>query len=347
MKILFIGGNGNISWYCTQVAIDRGHEVWQLNREQTVLTRRKVQPEVHKIKGDMREVEQIKALLDHAFFDVVCDFICFNAEQARADIEIFRRKTNHFFFISSESVYQRDNRRNPSPYTERSKTYEADACGCDYIAGKLRAENVFWSAYMDEGFPVTVVRPAYTYDTIFPVSIGHNCFTAPSFIMEGYPLLVAGDGENRWPFTHSKDFAHAFVRLAENAKSVGECFHISTDELLSWNEQSEIVLRALHAESSGIFHVPYQDALELTEIQPREIMIQRMCDTRLSTSKLREFVPGWSAEISFEEGVQRTLQWLNEEPVRKRNVERISGALQKIYNRYNIMPRRGEHLETV
>lgn len=347
MKILFIGGNGNISWYCTQTAIDRGHEVWQLNREQSVLTRREVQPEVHKIKGDMREVEQIKRLLEHAFFDVVCDFICFNAEQAKADIEIFRKKTNHFFFISSESVYQRDDRLNPPPYTEQSKTYDADACGCDYIAGKMGAEAVFRNAYAEEKFPVTVVRPSYTYDTIFPVSIGHNCFTAPSLILEGYPLLIAGTGKNLWPFTHSSDFARAFIRLAEIPESVGECFHISTDELLSWNEQSEIVLKALRAESSGVFHVPYQDALGFNKIQPREIMVQRMCDTRLSVGKLREYVPDWSASVPFEAGIQRTVRWLEERPVHKRKVERIADALHEIYGKYNIIPRRGECPETV
>ena len=78
MKILFIGGNGNISWHCTQTAIERGHEVWQLNREISVVTRRRVQPQVHKLKGDMREAEAIKALLEHSSFDVVCDFICYN-----------------------------------------------------------------------------------------------------------------------------------------------------------------------------------------------------------------------------------------------------------------------------
>jgi nucleoside-diphosphate-sugar epimerase len=62
MKILFIGGNGNISWQCTQKTIERGHVVWQLNREQTVLTRR-VQPQVHKLKGNIRQPDSIKELL--------------------------------------------------------------------------------------------------------------------------------------------------------------------------------------------------------------------------------------------------------------------------------------------
>ena len=49
MRILVIGGNGNISWYCVDEALRRGHEVWELNRSQTCRTRREIQPEVHKL----------------------------------------------------------------------------------------------------------------------------------------------------------------------------------------------------------------------------------------------------------------------------------------------------------
>lgn len=335
MKILFIGGNGNISWHCTQAAIDRGHEVWQLNREQSVLTRRRVQPEVHKIKADMRDTAQIKALLEHAFFDVVCDFICFNAEQARADVEIFRRKTNHFFFISSDSVYKNSSSVD-EPYTEESPLYSVETCDCEYIVGKLKAEGVFKRAFAEENFPITIVRPAYTYDTIFPISIGHNCFTAEELILKGYPLLVAGDGGNLWPFTHSSDFASAFIGLAENDETVGECFHIGTDELLTWNEQSELVLHALGAERSGMFHVPSQDALNLSDIQPREMMVQRMRPHVLCTNKVKKYVPNWYAHISFEKGIRETIRWLNENPLHKRHVDRIETALMRIYREYGL-----------
>lgn len=335
MRILFIGGNGNISWYCTHRAIEHGHEVWQLNREQSVLTRRKVQPEVHKLKGDMREIEQIRQLMEHASFDVVCDFICFNAQQAEADIDIFRGKTKHFFFISSDSVYK-DSSSVSEPYTEDSALYDVETCDCDYIAGKLEAEQSFQRALAEEGFPVTIVRPAYTYDTIFPISIGHNCFTAEELILKGYPLLIAGDGNNLWPFTHSSDFASAFVGLIENRDTVGECFHIGSDELLTWNEQSEIVLRTLHAEKSGVFHVPYQDALNLNSIQPREMMVQRMRPHVLCTNKVKAYVPNWQAVVPFERGIRETVNWLHEDPVHKRHVERIASALMDVYRQYGI-----------
>lgn len=335
MKILFIGGNGNISWHCTQLAIERGHEVWQLNREISVVTRRRVQPQVRKLKGDMREVEAIKVLLEHCSFDVVCDFICYNGEHAKHDVEIFRDKTKHFMFVSSDSVYKRDPLKNTDFYTEESEKYGA-SCGCDYITGKLDAEQVFMEAYHQTGFPVTIIRPSYTYDTIFPISIGHNCFTAPELILKGYPLLIAGDGNNLWSFTHSSDFAAAFIGLAENPDTIGASFNIATEEHISWNEQSDLVLRVLGAQASGVFHVPFEDALTLEKIQPKVMMIQRMRNNFICVKKMKEYLPDWAAKISFEEGIQKTVGWLNEDSRHKRHVESIYKALIAVYERCGI-----------
>ncbi len=335
LKILFIGGNGNISWYCVQKALESGHEVWELNREQSVFTRRKVQKEVHKVRGDIRKTEEIKALLELSFFDIVCDFICFDAVQAQQDIEIFRNKTKHFVFISSEAIYKRISSN--IPYKEDSKKYSLDNCNCNYITGKLAAEQKFAEAYISEKFPVTIIRPAYTYDTIFPTSIGHNCFTAAKLILEGYPLLIAGDGNNLWTFTHSSDFACAFIKLIENRDTIGESFHISTEEWLTWNEQSEIVLKALGSIKSGTFHVPFQDALQLNSIQPQEMMFQRMWHNIYNINKVKEYVPNWSAHISFEQGIAKTIQWLNEDTRFKRSVFDLEKELIKIYRNYGVM----------
>lgn len=334
MKILFIGGNGNISWYCTQEAIKHGHEVWQLNREQSLSTRREIQKEVHKLKGDINESENIKRLLEGCYFDVVCDFICYNGEQAKQAMEIFKNRTKHFVFISSEAVYKRVSYN--IPYKETSEKYDMDLSECKYIRGKLEAEQVFEEAYKEREFPITIIRPAYTYDTIFPTSIGHNCFTVADLIMKGYPLLVAGDGTNLWTFTHSSDFARAFISLIELPDIKGEVFHISTEEWLSWNEQSEIVLNALGMDKSNIFHVPFQDALKLEKIQPKELMYQRMWHNIYCVDKVKNYVPDWSAKVSFEEGIQKTIRWLEAKQGRKRYIESLKKEIMNIYTYYGV-----------
>lgn len=333
MKILFIGGNGNISWFCTQIALERGHEVYHLNRGVSRKTRRAVQPEVKQIIVDRDDIEKIENLLSGVIFDVVCDFICYDEKRAEDDIKLFSRRAKHFVFISSEAVYKRVGY--DYIYNESALQYDLNV-ECEYIKGKIYAEKVFKDAYVKEKFPVTIIRPAYTYDTIFPICVGHNCYTAALRILDGYPLLIAGNGENLWPFTHSKDFAEAFVRLIENKDTIGDEIQIVSDEYWSWNDQSEVVLKKLGVEKSNCFHIPFEDALKFEGIHSKEMMIQRMYNSRFDTEKLKSYLPDWRAQIGFEEGFERTINWLQEEPIRMRYVKRIDDELMKIYERYGI-----------
>lgn len=330
MKILFIGGNGNISWYCVEEALKRGHEVWELNRSMTLATRRDIQPEVHKLTADIHDLNKTKELLDGSRFDAVVDFICYNESDAQEAISLFKGSCGHFIFISSEAVYKRAGKN--FPFREDCEQNDPDNSDY-YIRGKVKAERVFREA-MAEGFPVTFVRPAYTYDVIVPVSIGHNCFTAPQKFLDGFPALIAGDGTNIWAFTHSSDFARALIPLVENPDTIGEAFHIATDEWLSWNEEMEILFSALGIKEYKSIHVPYEDALKLDYFQPKDLMAQKMWHHIYDTSKVKSFVPGWKAEISFEDGIRQTLEWLYGKDVRRRINHKHSEELDKLYKKY-------------
>lgn len=331
MKILFIGGNGNISWYCVQKALERGHDVWELNRAQTLSTRRKIQKEVNKITADIHNKKAMNLILADSQFDIVVDFICFNRQDALNDIELFAHKTKHFVFISSEAIYKRAGKN--LPFKENCEVNALDKVS-KYIGGKIEAEEAFMTAYRNVGFPVTIVRPSYTYDTIVPVSIGHNCFTAPNLFLQGYPALIAGDGTNLWSFTHSKDFANAFIPLIEQRETIGQAFHITTNEWLSWNEEMEILFNALGIKEYRSIHVPYKEALELDYFQPKDLMGQRMWHNIYDTSKVREYVPDWKAKISFEEGIKETIEWLFLSDVHRRINPNHESELKRLYKLY-------------
>ena len=334
MKILFIGGNGNISWNCVQKALEYGHEVYELNRGVSIATRRAVQQGVKKIIADRNNFEEMRNRLEGCQFDVVCDFICYNEQQAQMDVELFGGKTKQFIFISSEAVYERVSEN--GIYTEDSIRYDPELISCTYTRGKILAEDVFINAYKESGFPVTILRPGYTYDTIFPISIGHNCFTAAYRILEGYPLLIAGDGESVRSFTHAEDFAELFVKLLGRIDTIGETIQVMSEDCLSWNEQSEIVLKSLNIDVNNKYHVPKKDALNFDKIQSLELAKQRLYDSKFDISKLKKYVPGWSAKISFEEGILKTIKWLEEDKVRMRYVKYVDDALMYLYEKYGL-----------
>lgn len=332
MKILMIGGNGNISWFCTRKLLDLGHEVYELHRGFTYSTRRDIHLDAKVIKADIRNKKEIKKKLDGVYFDVVCDFICYTGEQARDAIELFKSKTRQYIVISSDVVYERTITN--IPFTEESKIRNPEGTS-SYIFGKLDVERTFLKAYK-LGFPVTVVRPGYTYDTILPVSIGHNCWTAIDKILQGYPLLVGGEGNSIWNMTNSRDFADAFCGLVGNWDSIGESFDIASDEWITWNDASRILLKALGVASDRVFHVPYERALHLPEFQPEDMNYDRMWHSIRTNRKIKQYVPQYNPRVSLEEGIHLSLDWLREKKERRRIVERYEKMLDILYKEFEI-----------
>jgi nucleoside-diphosphate-sugar epimerase len=63
-------------------------------------------------------------------------------------------------------------------------------------------------------------------------------------MLEGKKVIIHGDGTTLWTLTHNTDFAQGFVGLMGNVHAIGDTFHITSDERLSWNQIYEIVADA-------------------------------------------------------------------------------------------------------
>lgn len=338
MKILFIGGNGNISYYCLKAALGAGHEVYALNRGVTSKTRRAFPLQTHRFIHDIRDITGVEQTLGTHEFDCVVDFLCYTQEDARNAVALFKNRAKHYIFISSVTVYQRLTKY--LPFKENTPQWaESDY---DYALEKIRTEQLFMDAFERTGFPVTIVRPAHTYDTIVPVALGHNCFTVPQRYIDGKPVLIAGDGTNLWTLTHSRDFAGALLGIVERSSvTIGEDYHITGDEWLTWLDITRILLEALglEAKPSQWVHVPIQHILAMEVPKSRNMAIsylgkafrgQRMWCDIYDNGKIKKLLPEWKAVVSFEHGIRETLSWLNEQDVRRRFNEDLNGILEKL-----------------
>jgi nucleoside-diphosphate-sugar epimerase len=339
MKILFIGGNGNISWYCVNEALSAGHEVWLMHRGVTSATRRAIPQGVHIIVCDARDKPRAESALSGMVFDVVCDFICFNASHATQDIELFRGRTRQFVFISSVVVYRRETQY--LPFTEDTPMW--DASDYNYANDKIMAEALFMRAYLETGFPITIVRPAHTYDTIVPVPLGHNCFTAPQRYLNGKPMLIAGDGTNLWSLCHSSDFARALVGVFGNQTTIGQDYHVAGEEWLTWLDIANILLETLGVEKPEFVYIPANEVLKIDVPLSKNMAIsymgkafrgQRMWCDIYDNSKIKSVVPGWRCELSFRSGIAQTMAWLLEKEERRRFNPTLDLLLENLTNKY-------------
>lgn len=242
LKVLFIGGTGQISLPCVHRALSEGHDVSVFNRGQRGAA---LPSDVNSIEGDMTDTAAYGAL-GGGGFDVVCQFIAFRPDQIERDIATFAGKCGQYVFISSASVYEKP----PSHYiiTEKTPTvnpywkYSQDKIACEAL---LKAStDLAW----------TIVRPSHTVRTSVPSMMGENDVLGFR-MLAGKSVIVAGDGTTPWTLTRCTDFAVPFVGLFDKPDALGEDFHITSDRAYGWDDIYKSIAKGLGVEAN-IVHVP-------------------------------------------------------------------------------------------
>jgi nucleoside-diphosphate-sugar epimerase len=308
MKVLFIGGTGNISTAASRRLVAAGHDLWLLNRGQ----RAAGLPGARSVVADIREPAAVRAALGRETFDVVANFIAFTPDDARRDLELFAGRTEQYVFISSASVY-----RKPILDPVLTETTPAHNPFWKYSQEKIACEELLLAAWRERGFPVTVVRPAHTYDQIVPVAMsGGKSWTVVDRIRRGLPVVVHGDGTSIWVVTHSEDFAKGFCGLLGNVRAVGEIFHITSDELLNWNLIHEEIGRAVGL-APQIVHIATDFIAAHEPEQAGSLTGDKAYSCWCDNTKIKRSVPGYVATIPFHEGIRRTIAWFDADAARR------------------------------
>lgn len=308
MKVLFIGGTGNISLAVSQRLLEQGVQLWLLNRS----GRHPALPKAHFIQGDIQQPQFLHAALkDHAW-DAVVNWVAFTPEDIQRDIGLFQNKTEQYVFISSASCYQ-----NPSETTVITESTPLENPFWEYSRNKIAAEHALMSAYKETGFPGTIVRPSHTYSTVLPLTIGGwQEYTTVARIKAGKPIVVQGDGNALWTVTHADDFAKGFIGLLGRKEALGEDFHITSDEFLSWNRIYRLTAAAVGCQAN-IVHVTSDKICELDPDYTGSLLGDKSVSAIFDNSKIKRLVPEFKAAIPFQEGIKSTIHWFEEDPRRQ------------------------------
>lgn len=307
MKVLFIGGTGNISLAVSQCLMQQGVDLWLLNRTGN----HPDLPRAHFLQGDINSTSAQEQLARHAW-DVVVNWIAFTPADVARDSVLFAGKTAQYIFISSASCYQNPG---PTPFiTERTPLSNPN---WEYSRNKIAAEQYLMDAFHQRQFPITIVRPSHTYSTVLPLTIGGwQEYTTLARIKAGKPIVVQGDGTSLWTLTHAEDFAKGFVGLVGNPRAIGEDFHITSDEFLSWNEIYQLTASAVGCEAR-IVHVPSATICALDPEYTGTLLGDKSQSALFDNSKIKQIVPTFKATIPFREGIQRTVSWFEADSQRQ------------------------------
>ncbi len=299
MKALFVGGTGTISSAITRlVSQSPDWELYLINRGNYST---EIPKNVHTIIADINKEAMVAEAIKGMQFDVVCDFIAFVPEQLERDYRLFKDKTRQFMFISSASAYQKPL---SSPYitegTPLSNPY------WEYSRNKIACEELLMKWYRQEGFPITIVRPSHTYcERSLPVAIhgSKGSWQVLRRMIEGKPVIIPGDGTSLWHVTHNSDFAKAFFGLMNNKHAIGEAFHITGDEQLTWNQILEIIAAALGVKLKP-YHISSDFLAEVGKQYDLEggLIGDKANSVIFDNTKVKRAVPGYVATTRFDQG---------------------------------------------
>lgn len=325
-KVLFIGGSGVISAASSRLAVERGLDLYVLNRGTS--QGRPLPPEATALRADVHDPAAVRAVLGDLEFDAVVDWVAFTPEQVRSDIELFRGRTGQYVFISSASAYQTPPAR--IPVTESTPLRNPF---WQYSRDKIACEDLLTAAYREEGFPATVVRPSHTYDqTTIPFD---GKWTALARMRAGREVVVHGDGTSLWTLTHTADFAKGFVPLLAHPRTVGDVFHITSDDVLTWDQIAYSLAAALRV-TPRLVHVP-SDAIAAADPQwGAGLLGDKAHSMVFDNSKLRTVVPDFCATIPFEQGAREIVAWHDEDPARQQADSRLDAVMDKLVATYRV-----------
>ncbi len=323
MKVLFIGGTGVISSACSQLAVKRGVNLYLLNRGQTA---RPIPEGTQVLQSDIRDQASVKDVLADHTFDVVVNWLAYPPEHVETDLDLFRGRTGQYIFISSASAYQ-----TPPANLPVTESTLLDNPYWAYSRAKIACEERLIAAYRQEKFPITIVRPSHTYDrTKIPLPGG---YTSIDRARKGKKVIVHGDGTSLWVMTHHKDFAKGFVGLLGNNRALGEAFHITTDELLNWNQIYQILAQAASIEVE-LVHIPSDYIASYDENWGASLLGDKAHSMIFDNTKIKRLVPDFAATIPFTQGAAEMIAWVDADPARQTVDESLDKLMDEMIATY-------------
>jgi nucleoside-diphosphate-sugar epimerase len=313
MKVLFIGGTGLISSASSELAVKRGMDLTILNR--SVSTKHSVPDGATLLIGDIHsDPGKLRDLLRGQHFDVIVDWIAFTAQDVERDIHLFGGKTDQFVFISSASAYQKP----PAHYLITEQT-PLENPFWQYSRDKIAGEERLLTEYRKNGFPVTIIRPSLTYGpSQIPLIMGswNYPYTIVDRIKRGQKVIVPGDGNSLWTLTWNGDFAKGLVGLFGRQDAIGEAFHITSDEVLTWNQIYQELGQAIGI-APNIVHIPSDLITAYSNHAVGSLIGDKANSTVFDNSKIKRFIPDFVCEVPWSEGVRRALAWHETDTARK------------------------------
>ena len=304
MKVLLIGGTGLISTAITKQLLERGDDVTLYNRGKSEA---RIPDGAKFITGDRKQYAEFeKQMQDAGHFDCVMDMVGFAPDDAESVVRAFKGNIGHFIFCSTVCTYGGPAEHYPIRESDPQRPISG------YGSNKVKCEQILLAAHERGDFPVTITRPSQTYGE--GGTIVHSLGGSTTYldrIRKGKPIVVHGDGNTLWAACHIDDVGRGFVGAAGNPVAFGKAYNLTGEEWMTWNRYHALVAEALNAPAPKIVHIP-SDLLAKVAPKRANISVEIFQFPSIFDNSAAMKDLGFRYEITWVEGVKRTVAWLDE-----------------------------------
>jgi nucleoside-diphosphate-sugar epimerase len=321
MNILLIGGTGNISTECAALLNSRGHTIFVLTRGNTA-----VSPQYHALRADRKDLNAVRDAVASLQLDVAINFIGFDISDLALDFEVFRQKVRQYIFVSSATVYSKPPLK--LPITEDAPLGNR---WWDYAQKKLACERWLLDRCKSDGFPVTIVRPSHTYSKLWvPNPISSASYSFAARLEAGKPVFVMDQGENRWTLTATSDFAVGLAGLVGKPEAIGKEFHITSDEVLTWNEIYGEIAAALGVLEPKIEKIPTDFICKIAPQLTGNLKGDKSHPGVFDNTRIKQLVPEYRCLKPFRVGVRESIDWLRKHPEQQKLNPEVDATIEGV-----------------
>lgn len=276
-KILVTGGTVFVSKYVAGYYVEKGDEVYVLNRNNRAQTEG-----VHLIEADRHDLGEVLKAYD---FDVVLDVTAYTA----ADVTDLLEGLGNFkdyILISSSAVYPETN---PQPFTEEQPLMKNRFWG-KYGTDKIDAEKALLSQVSN----AYILRPPYLYGPM-------NNVYREAFVFEcalrNNQFYLPGQGKMGLQFFYIRDLCRMIDAILEK-KPETHIFNVGNEEMVSIYDWAKLCYEIVGA--------PFEVVHVNEEIEQRNYFSFYNYEYQLDVSRQKELL---LETTDLKEGLREAFKW--------------------------------------
>lgn len=287
MKILILGGTGAMGEHLVRLLEEDGSadEICVTSRGE-----RDSRGRVRYLRGNAHDEAFLRELLKTRW-DVVVDFMSYGTEEFRSRADALLDATAQYVFLSSARVYA----DSKTPLTETSPrlldaSSDAEFLATDeYALAKARQENFLRDSGRKNW---TVIRP---YITFSEIRLQLGVLEKEEWLyraLHGRTIVFSEEMREKFTtLTYGLDVARGIKSVLGVPAALGEVFHITRADALTWGEVLACYLRVLEKRLGREPRVIFARERAFTRCHPAKYQIRydRFFDRRFDDSKIARF----------------------------------------------------------